>query len=187
MKSALIALCLGLGCTVARADVPQQTNTATQEQLDSVDTLNIDRYMGVWYEIAKYPNWFQRHCVANASAQYSLLDNRQVRVVNRCVEEDGEIKEKAGVARQLGSADSPRLEVSFAPTWLSLVPAVWADYWVIDIDPGYTLAAVSEPTRNYLWVLSRTPHVDPQRYQQLLQRLRARGFDTSKLVLTQQD
>jgi apolipoprotein D and lipocalin family protein len=71
--------------------------------------------------------------------------------------------------------------VRFAPEWLSFVPLVWGDYWVIDIDEAYQLVAVSEPKRNYLWVLSRTPQVNPAAYEALLQRLKARGFDLSKL------
>lgn len=179
MKSALTALLFGLGCCAAMAD--------GQPPLTSVETLDVGRYLGTWYEIAKYPNWFQRHCVANTTAEYGKAADNQLSVTNRCVEEDGTVLEKTAVARQLGGAGSARLEVSFAPAWLSLVPAVWGDYWVIDIDRNYTLAAVSEPSRRYLWILSRTRKVDPQSYQQLLTRLRAQGFDTTKLETTQQD
>jgi len=73
------------------------------------------------------------------------------------------------------------LEVRFAPAWLSWVPMVWGNYWVIDLDPAYQLVAVSEPSREYLWVLSRTPTVDAAAYQALLGRLQAQGFDLSKL------
>jgi apolipoprotein D and lipocalin family protein len=67
-----------------------------------------------------------------------------------------------------------------------MLPLVWANYWVIDLDPGYTLAAVSEPDRRYLWILSRTRSVEPQAYAALLGRLAAKGFDTSKLIATKQ-
>lgn len=183
MKSALLALLFGMGLSAAA-----MADAQPPAPLTSIDTLDVGRYLGKWYEVAKYPNWFQRKCAANTTAQYTLSPTAKLlNVQNRCVDEDGAEKEANGVARQLGGAHSALLEVSFAPSWLSLVPAVWSDYWVIDLDPGYTLAAVSEPTRRYLWILSRSPRVDPQRYQQLLQRLRAQGFDTSKLVLTQQD
>jgi apolipoprotein D and lipocalin family protein len=91
-----------------------------------------------------------------------------------------------GLARQIGAADSPRLQVRFAPAWLSFLPVVWGDYWVIDLDDAYQLAAVSEPRRAYLWILSRTPQPDPQSYQALLERLQARGFDLSVLERTPQ-
>jgi apolipoprotein D and lipocalin family protein len=86
-----------------------------------------------------------------------------------------------GRARQDGPADSPKLEVRFAPAWLSWLPMVWGNYWVIDLDPAYQLVAVSEPSREYLWVLSRTPAVDAAAYQALLERLRAKGFDLTRL------
>ena len=91
-----------------------------------------------------------------------------------------------GVARQVGSATSPRLKVRFAPAFLSFLPMVWGDYWVIDLDRDYQLSAVSEPKREYLWILSRTPQVDAAAYEALLARLRAQGLDTSRLVRTSQ-
>ena len=83
--------------------------------------------------------------------------------------------------RSRSSTDSPRLKVRFAPAWLSFLPLVWGDYWVIDLDADYQLVAVSEPEREYLWILSRQPQVDPARYQALLQRLQALGFDLGRL------
>jgi apolipoprotein D and lipocalin family protein len=90
------------------------------------------------------------------------------------------------LARQIGSKDSPKLEVRFAPEWLSFLPLVWGDYWVIDLDPQYQLAAVSDPRREYLWVLSRTPQLDPKVYADLLQRLKQQQFDIQKLEITAQ-
>lgn len=98
----------------------------------------------------------------------------------------GEIDEAIGEARQIGVATSPKLQVRFAPSWLSLLPFVWGDYWVIDLDEGYQLVAVSEPTREYLWVLSRTPTVSVLSYDALLARLKAQGFDLGRLELTRQ-
>ena len=89
--------------------------------------------------------------------------------------------EALGEARQLGAADSPRLKVRFAPAWLGWLPLVWGDYWVIDLDDAYQLVAVSEPGRDYLWVLSRTPQVDAAAYEALLGRLAAQGFDLKRL------
>ena len=111
------------------------------------------------------------------------MDDGRVRVVNRCRLADGGLNEAVAVARQLGEATSPRLKVRFAPAWLSFLPAVWGDYWVIDLDDEYQLAAVSEPTREYLWILSRAPQVDPERYAQVLDRLSRKGFDPGRLVV----
>ena len=162
---------------------------ATQQPLPplvTIASLDVNRYLGTWHEVAKYPNFFQRVCVANTRAEYRLLDAGQIEVINRCQKASGEMAEAVGRARQVGPADSPRLKVRFAPAWLSFLPLVWGDYWVIDLDADYQLVAVSEPEREYLWILSRQPQVDPTRYQALLQRLQAQGFDLSRLETSPQ-
>jgi apolipoprotein D and lipocalin family protein len=104
--------------------------------------------------------------------------------LNRCRNESGEFDEALGQARQIGGSSSPRLKVRFAPVWLSFLPFVWGDYWVIDLDADYQLAAVSEPKREYLWILSRTPQPNAQQYTALLDRLRAKGLDVGRLEPT---
>ncbi len=153
--------------------------------LQSIPALDVQRYMGRWYEIAKFPNRFQRKCVADTSAEYKLLEDKRIRVINRCKQSDGKIEEAVGIARQPGESPS-QLKVRFAPAWLSFLPMVWGDYWVIDLDADYQLAAVSEPTREYLWILSRTPRVEPDAYAALLRRLEAKGLDTAKLQMSLQ-
>ena len=91
-----------------------------------------------------------------------------------------------GVARQIGEKNSPKLQVRFAPAWLSFISAVWGDYWVIDIDPAYQLVAVSEPKRKYLWILSRVSKADPAAYEALLGRLTRMGFDLNRLEVSKQ-
>jgi apolipoprotein D and lipocalin family protein len=181
MKSTLAALLLAASSIVAHADTPPQA------PLEPIDSLDLGRYKGTWYEIAKFSDWTERHCAADTSTELSGSDPLNLSIVIRCVDDDGGPIEKTGVLRQLGNRDSAILEKSYAPTWLSLVPASWSDYWVIDIDAGYTLAAVSEAGRGHLWILSRTRKIDPQTYARLLQRLQKQGFDTDKLVATQQD
>lgn len=149
--------------------------------LKPVASVDLTRYMGKWYEISKFPNWFQKKCVGYTSAEYSIRPDGDVQVINRCRLENGETSEAIGLARQKGDPKSPRLEVRFAPAWLSFFPGVWGDYWIIDLDLDYRLVAVSEPKREYLWVLSRDPHVEPKAYDALLQRLSDQGFDIGKL------
>lgn len=173
------ALCIG-GALAHGAE------TAADAPLRAVAALDVPRYMGTWYEVAKYANFFQRKCVGETTATYSVGADGRVQVLNRCRTADGAFIAATAAARQIGAANSPKLKVRFAPAWLSFIPVVWADYWVIDLDERYQLAAVSEPSREYLWVLARTPKVDPQAYAALLARLRAQGFDTQKLVPTPQ-
>lgn len=155
--------------------------------LQPIASLDVSRYMGTWYEVAKYPNRFQSQCVRNTSAQYQLQKDGSLQVINRCTTADGKSTEAIGAARQVGPAESPKLQVRFAPAWLSFLPQVWGDYWVIDLDAQYQLVAVSEPKREFLWVLSRTPKVDAASYDALLKRLQQRGFDLKRIEISPQE
>jgi len=173
---------------LASFKVAAQT-AATSANLPSVrtiDSLDVPRYMGTSYEIAKFPNRFQAKCAANTRAQYLAQADGSVQVLNSCVTTDGSTIDALGKAHQVGPATSPKLQVRFAPAWLSWLSAVWGDYWVIDLDADYQLAAVSDATREYLWVLSRTPQVNAKAYDALLDRLKAQHFDVQKLDRTPQ-
>jgi apolipoprotein D and lipocalin family protein len=177
LKSLLFGCGLCLLCVFASAE---------ESSVKTIPTLDVSRYLGTWYEIAKYPNWFQKKCVSNTQAVYSLKSDGNLKVLNSCRTADGEISQAEGAARQVGASDSPKLEVRFAPAWLSFLPMVWGDYWVIDLDSQYQVAAVSDPRREYLWVLSRTPQLDKKIYDALLLRLQNQQFEVRKLELTQQ-
>jgi apolipoprotein D and lipocalin family protein len=159
---------------------------ATLPAVATIAVLDVPRYMGTWYEIAKFPNRFQAKCVANTRAQYLAQTDGSVQVLNSCTTTDGSTIDALGKAIQVGAATSPKLQVRFAPAWLSWLPMVWGDYWVIDLDAEYQLAAVSDAKREYLWVLSRTPQTNAKAYEALLDRLKAQHFDVKKLEPTPQ-
>ena len=178
---------LGLAASLAFAFLhtllASAQTTAAPAALPPVATiaaLDVPRYMGTWYEIAKFPNRFQAKCIANTRAQYLAQTDGSVQVLNSCTTADGTI-DALGLAKQVGAANSPKLQVRFAPAWLSWLPQVWGDYWVIDLDADYQLAAVSDAKREYLWVLSRTPQVNTKAYDALIDRLKAQHFDVQKL------
>ena len=177
-------LLLGLASFAAAALAAGQT--ARRPGVTPIPAIDLPRYMGTWYEIAKYPNRFQKQCAGFTTASYRLQPDKTVEVVNRCRRADGRFEDVTGTARQVGAPDSPVLKVRFAPAWLSFLPQVWGDYWVIDLDPDYQLVAVSEPGREYLWILSRTPTVPQQAYAALLARLERQGFDLAKVQVTPQ-
>lgn len=150
-----------------------------------VDAVDLERYAGTWYEQAHLPMFFQRKCVADTTARYTPNADGTMAVVNRCRTREGGFNEAQGVARKVGGRTST-LEVRFAPRWLSWLPAVWGDYWVIALDDDYRWAMVGSPSRKYLWILSRSPHLDDAVRTQLIQQARAMGYPVDALVHTPQ-
>jgi apolipoprotein D and lipocalin family protein len=154
----------------------------------AVEQVGLDRYCGTWYEIAHLPNWFQRKCACNTTAEYSRRPDGKIRVINRCRKADGSYAVAEGIARKRDSNGSnAKLEVRFAPSWLGWIPFVWGTYWIIDLAPDYSYAAVGDPSRKYLWILSRTPRMDSAVCADLLGRLKNMGFKVDRLVFTTQD
>jgi apolipoprotein D and lipocalin family protein len=154
---------------------------AGNQPLELVADIDLERYQGRWYEVALLPNRFQQVCVAETSANYTLLDDGRMRVVNRCRTAEGDFDSVSGVAR---SADERpgAFEVRFAPRWLSWLPFVWGDYQVMALDSEYRWALVGAPSRRYLWVLSRQPSLSGSRIEALLAEARRQGFDTDAVV-----
>ena len=153
----------------------------TQRPVESVPSIDLKRYAGKWFEIARYPNRFQRSCTANTTATYSLRPDNKITVLNECDDANGRRKSIKGTAR-LASQKGPnsRLKVTF----------FWpfsGDYWIIGLDADYQWAIVGTPKRDYLWILSRQPHVSDELYQNLLARIREQGFDPSRLAKTKQN
>lgn len=152
--------------------------------LTSVGSVDLGRYAGRWYEIAHYPNRFQRQCVGDTTAEYAPRDDGALQVTNRCATANG-TTEAIGVARRVdGRTD--RLEVSFLPAVLRWLPIGWGDYWVIGLAPDYRYAVVGEPSREYLWILSRTPTLAPDDRRAIDALLRAQDYDPAKLAETPQ-
>ena len=164
------------------APSPAGTLPAIAGPLQAIPSLDLPRYMGRWHELARYPNRFQKQCAGAATADYSLLATGHVQVVNRCPRPDGTVDEAVGEARRVGPEGSATLQVRFAPAWLSFLPQVWGAYWVVELDTGYQLAVVSEPRREFLWVLSRTPSLPANEWAALNARLQALGFEPARLI-----
>lgn len=163
------------------------TGVSSAQEVKAVDSIDLDRYAGQWYEIARFPNKFQADCAANVTATYARREDGRIDVINRCRGADNTIQEATGVARIPDPQNRAKLEVRFAPEWLSWLPMVWSDYWVLDLAPDYSFAAVGEPERDYLWILSRTPTLPEEAYQDIVNRLTEQGFDTSRLRKTKHE
>src|SRR5512134_2642197 len=129
--------------------------------LPTADWVDLARYAGRWYEIARLPNRFQDKCAGDAVATYTLRPDGRVKVVNECRTKDGRTAHVEGVARRADEKrPASRLKVRFAPAFLSFLPFVWGDYWIVELDREYRHALVGDSSRKYLWILSRTPVMD---------------------------
>lgn len=148
--------------------------------LPTVERVELQRYLGTWYEIASFPQRFQKGCTGT-TATYILRPDGQISVVNKCRLDslDGAEKVANGTARVVDSASNARLEVSFFGPF-------WGDYWVIDLGPEYEFAVVGHPSRDYLWILSRSPQLDAGIYERIVARLKTNGYEVSRLNSTQQ-
>ena len=172
--AALLGLCVPLSATGAQNQAKEITRPLT-----AVDRVDLNRYVGQWFEIARYPNRFQKVCAADTTAEYTLRKDGKIDVLNSCRQSDQKIKRARGTARIFDKQSNAKLKVSF----------FWpfsGNYWVIDLDPDYRYAVVGEPDRKYLWILSRTPSLDEQTYSAIIGKIRAAGYDPSKLMKTLQ-
>jgi apolipoprotein D and lipocalin family protein len=151
-----------------------------RSELKTVARVDIDRYLGTWYEIARYPHSFEENCYAS-HADYSLRDDGHIRVVNRCRLGgfEGELDEVTGKAWVVDEASRAKLKVQF----------FWpfsGDYWIIGLDPDYRYAIVGDPDREYLWIMSRKPQMETTLYQQLVRKVETQGYDSSRIIKTPQ-
>lgn len=160
--------------------------SAKEPAVSTVPSVDLNKYSGSWYEIAKYPNKFQKDCVGNTTATYTLKEEGKLEVLNRCLEKDGTVKAAKAAGKVKDKTTNAKLEVRFAPSFLSFLPFVWADYWVIDLADDYSYAVVATPDRDYFWILSRKPEMDDATYQAILRRAETQGFVPGKVVKTPQ-
>jgi apolipoprotein D and lipocalin family protein len=174
---------VGIAIAVSSFFNPFQTVEAqvggVKKPLDVVAHVDLSRYAGEWFEIARYPNRFQKDCVSDTTATYNLRDDGEIDVVNACKRKDGKLKTARGRAKIADSRTNAKLKVTFF--W-----PFYGDYWIIDLDPDYRYAVVGDPGRRYLWILSRTPHLDETEYQKILTRIRDAGYDPERLMKTAQ-
>ncbi len=164
-----MAVGLAVSLAVAGRDAPPPT----------VDHVDLNRYTGKWFEIARYPNRFERKCDRNVTAEYTIEDDGAIRVVNSCVTPAGRLKHSTGTAQVVDRSTNSKLKVAFF--W-----PFYGNYWIIQLGDDYEFSVVGEPTRKYLWILSRTPTMPDSIYESLLARLVRLGYDTNKLVRTEQ-
>lgn len=147
--------------------------------------VDLRRYMGRWYEIARLPYFTQRRCVKDVTADYVLGDDGMVYVTNRCTHQDGSIGTAKGVARVVDRGSNARLEISFRT--LYGVHVLWDDYWIIGVGADYDYALVGQPTRKRGWILARDPRPPEEQVQRWLAEFADKGFPAGELIRTRQE
>ena len=155
-----------------------QSNNRTEINNSTVKQLDISQFMGKWYEIARYNHFFEKG-MTHVTADYSLMENGKIRVVNKGIK-NGEVKEITGKAKQLNPQKFPgRLKVSFF-LWF------YSDYYILEIDKDYQYTLVGSSSDDYLWILSRTPKLSKDILDKCLENLKKRGYDLTKLIFVEQ-
>jgi apolipoprotein D and lipocalin family protein len=175
----LIALQLSIvprGASGADTDDPRPVKT--------VGAVDLERYIGLWYEVAKIPNRFQKQCVRGTTAEYTLRKDGSITVVNRCFKKDGKLDEAKGVAKIVDATSNARLKVSFV-SFLGWRP-FWGDYWIIGLDEEYQWAIVGTPNRNYGWVLARSPTLEDETLESIFSVLERNGYARDALQVSPQ-
>jgi apolipoprotein D and lipocalin family protein len=164
----LVILVMAVGaCSTVRSNI---------KPLQVVPYVEIERYLGTWYNIARYPNWFQKDCF-DSRADYRLRQDGDLKVLNTCYKggPEGPLDAARGKAWVVDRQSNAKLKVSF----------FWpfsGNYWIIDLDEDYRYVVVGEPNRKYLWIMARRPFLDINTYNAILARLVEQGYDPEKLV-----
>ncbi|MDR6713757.1 apolipoprotein D and lipocalin family protein [Pseudomonas hunanensis] len=175
LRTTLLLSCLTLALAGCASSTDDQKPPTTMQ-------VDLQRYQGTWYELARLPMFFQRNCV-ESEARYSLREDGRIDVANSCREKNGDVNQAQGIAEAQQPGKTDKLWVRFDNWFSRLAPEMTkGEYWVLYHDQDYKVALVGHPNREYLWLLSRTPNVSAQTREQLLSKAREQGYDTRELV-----
>lgn len=157
---------------------------AQQNPPKTVKYVDLKKYAGLWYEIAKIPNSFQKQCVKGTTAKYILTEDGEIKVINSCIDEDGEVDKADGLARIVDKKSNAKLEVSFFSIfgWRP----IWGDYWIIGLDDNYQWAIVGTPSRKYGWILSRAPKLDEATMNKIFEIIKDQGYNPKNFEISKQ-
>lgn len=154
-------------------------------KLITVDSVDINKYVGTWFEIAKIPNSFQDHCIKNTTATYKINEDGDIEVLNRCIDDDGEVDDADGIARIVDKTTNSKLEVSFV-SFFGWRP-FWGDYWILGLDNEYQYAVIGTPSKKYGWILSRTPLMNEQDLENCFKIFENNGYNRNDFELSVQE
>ncbi|HKI79384.1 MAG TPA: lipocalin family protein [Ignavibacteriaceae bacterium] len=159
-------------------------NLGETKEVKTVSNVELNKYVGKWYEIARIPNSFQKNCESNVTANYTLRDDGKINVLNKCVEDDGSVNEAEGLAQVVDKKTNSKLEVSFVSIFG--IHLFWGDYWIIGLDENYEYAVIGHPDRKYGWILSRTSKLSKDKLDEAFEILERNGYNPKDFVMTVQ-
>ncbi|TCB71286.1 hypothetical protein E0H88_05325 [Acinetobacter sp. ANC 4216] len=159
---------------------------AQTKPLQTVERVELDKYLGVWYEVARKPLYFQNKCDRDVTATYTLNENGNVVVDNRCYTKEGKLTQSIGEAFIQNAPFNSKLKVSFLPEAIRWLPFGRGDYWVLKLDENYQTVLVGEPRRKYMWVLSRSQQPDQAVVNEYLEYAKSLGYDLGDVIHTKQ-
>lgn len=160
---------------------------AESSTLAAIPKLELSQYLGLWYEVARKPLYYQNECASDVTARYTVNEYGNVAVDNRCIKKDGSELRSLGEAFISNEPFNSKFKVSFIPESIRWLPVGRGDYWVLKIDPQYQMALVGEPKRKYVWLLSRVPHPDEAKVTEFLRYAQSAGFNLKDLIRTKQN
>jgi apolipoprotein D and lipocalin family protein len=175
MKKIFLIILIFVTMTLAQNNLPIKT----------VDSVDLQKYIGTWYEIAKIPNSFQDQCIKNTTATYTINEDGDIEVLNKCIDEDNEIDDANGIARVVDKKSNSKLKVSFVSIfgW----HLFWGDYWILGLDNDYKYAVIGTPSRKYGWILSRTPNMNELDLEICFRIFEKNGYDRKFFETSKQD
>ena len=181
IRQNLFALIAAFGLSACTS---QPDYRAAETAPPTVPQVDLTRYAGLWYEIARYPNSFEKNC-AGVTAEYVQRADGRIDVINTCHKGsvEGPVEVARGVARVMDQSGNARLKVKFAPSW---VPFAWGDYWILHLEPDYSAVLVGDPSGKYLWILARERSLDAATLARIKSRAEELGFETGPLEMTDQ-
>lgn len=164
-----------------------QNNFSQSKDLPSLVTVkqvDLKKYVGLWYEIAKIPNSFQDQCAYGTTAEYKIDEDGDIIVINSCYEINGNLDVADGLAKVVDKKTNSKLEVSFV-SFFGIRP-FWGDYWIIGLDKNYQWAVIGTPSRKYGWILSRTPSLPDNIKEEIFSILKSQYYNPSDFEMTKQ-
>lgn len=181
MKNIIVFLYLIIPISINLFNV--ELNAQDKSEPVTVSFVDLNKYAGIWYEIAKIPNSFQDHCAYGTKAEYIIRADGDIDVINSCYDKDNDLDVAEGLAKVVDKNSNSKLEVSFVSIFG--IHLFWGDYWIIGLAKNYEYAIVGHPERKYGWILSRTTAMTSEKLNDAYSILKEQGYDTKDFVMTE--